>query len=242
MSMVSLTDWYADETLHAWRQGRASLADVAWLIRAVQDAPNRSGSRARPEPRRDLRETKREPAPAQKPAAEVLPELRATDPSTWKVHIPERVLAQMEEQIRYDHWRHYDRSVETGGLLLAHYEPRLEPADAFVVKATGPSSDCRHWESRLRMDITGILRDNAELISRRQLLEVGLWHSHPDDDSDPSTDDLRCWRDGLEHTRLPYVGVIVTPGELARMDDTELPRLGHASAVTWPSCLRAGPG
>jgi hypothetical protein len=124
------------------------------------------------------------------------------------------VLSQIEKQIHYDNWRHYG-GVETGGLLLSHYEPRTDPADAYVVRATGPGSDSEHWESSAVLNAGTILRENADLIEQGGLLEVGHWHSHRTRSFEPSPDDLSCWSARwANQSGAPYVGVIVTPGEL----------------------------
>jgi proteasome lid subunit RPN8/RPN11 len=57
-----------------------------------------------------------------------------------------------------------------------------------------------------------------DCLLQTQLVRVGDWHSHPNDDPIPSDADLRTWGLHSEDAGvLPYAGVIVTPGEVGWM-------------------------
>lgn len=68
------------------------------------------------------------------------------------------------------------------------------------------------FSSGLRVEIEA---DFDDCLVQARLVRVGDWHSHPSDDPDPSDADLRAWsRHSDDADVLPYVGVVVTPGEL----------------------------
>jgi proteasome lid subunit RPN8/RPN11 len=57
-----------------------------------------------------------------------------------------------------------------------------------------------------------------DCLLQTQLVRVGDWHSHPNDDPIPSDADLRTWGLHSEDAGVvPYAGVIVTPGEVGWM-------------------------
>lgn len=97
--------------------------------------------------------------------------------------------------------------VETGGHLYSFAPNRV--SSARIVCATGPGHGTKHRPGSLRL----VPDEFPDHLRRRDFIEAGGFHSHPDGGRLPSTADMKAWARLLfdqRHSR--YVGIIVTPG------------------------------
>jgi Prokaryotic homologs of the JAB domain len=119
--------------------------------------------------------------------------------------------------------------VETGGLLLSMNPNRT--MSALVTHASGPARNSKHGHDSVTLGRAGdIGNELGEYM--QHLTHVGIWHSHPSHNAQPSRADMDTWAHQLKASgRSRYVGVIATPSR-----DGSGPQL-HA----WV-CRTDGPG
>lgn len=93
-----------------------------------------------------------------------------------------------------------------GGFLASHLDNPTR-----IVAQIGPGPKARHRPGSLDLD-----GDYARAWAKENSLRiVGHWHTHPDDGSVPSPDDLQAWASGCALRQgNPFVGIIAVRGEL----------------------------
>jgi len=152
-------------------------------------------------------------------AARAAPELVET-PSGFEITLEGMVAQKIKDEVLETLWRYESREVETGGWLYALYRPSEDGVS--IVHASGPGNGNQGsgWvELGAPSEIEAGFDD---VLARARLVRVGDWHSHPWRDDTPfelpSDADLATWaRHSDDAGVLPFVSVIVTPGEVGWM-------------------------
>jgi proteasome lid subunit RPN8/RPN11 len=136
------------------------------------------------------------------------------EPAQFEVHITPSVRAAIEEEIHHANWA-CGQQVESGGRLYALDAP-TPGRGVFIVHASGPGASGSHAKTSARVSRPSeIEAEFSDTLTRARLVEVGLWHSHPPGDDEPSRQDLTTWTTARDTRGGPYVGVIALPaGEL----------------------------
>ena len=106
-----------------------------------------------------------------------------------------RLLGQTSQRIIDEiNWMSQDR-VETGGHLYSHYPNRL--TESLVCLVTGPGEGTLRGRHSLRL----VPAELADHLRRGDFVEAGNWHSHPNDNGEPSTADMEAWARQLHRMR-----------------------------------------
>ena len=80
--------------------------------------------------------------------------------------------------------------IETGGVLAGH---PLENGDFIITNASGPGPKATHSATKFEKDVEYCQKFLDELFinSKKQIVYIGEWHSHPNENNKPSGTDLK---------------------------------------------------
>lgn len=133
-------------------------------------------------------------------------------------------------------WTTREDALEIGGFLFG----TVKGNTVTLTRATGPGRSAEREPRRLKLDIG---QASGWELGEEAPTRIGIWHSHPCGDMEPSPEDKRAWIGGLARVRQharEYVGLIFADpqetnwmnphvrGWIASLDENGEPRLTEA--------------
>lgn len=129
--------------------------------------------------------------------------LTASIPGAGRLTLTDAVLKTM-----WGFAQHQRRDKEAGGMLIGHHP--LASEDIILDRLTTPQTGDRRSRCRFHRDQAAHqkLLDREWSLSGGKRTYLGEWHTHPDDDPQPSSLDLTSWRAAVRDTGFHGPGLL----------------------------------
>lgn len=125
--------------------------------------------------------------------------------------LPQESVVTLAEAVLETMWgfaQHRRRDKEAGGMLIGHHP--LDTEDITLDRLTTPQPEDRRGRHFFHRDQAAHqqLLDLQWILSDGKRTYVGEWHTHPEDDPQPSGLDLNSWRKAVRSTDFHGPGLL----------------------------------